>query len=901
MSKGSESKELIKPSARHTLKTFDLIFDQVSQKLGQEDHPSVHVFINEQDFTNDKAQKNLDHIRADKKIALRALFSEPAICRIVALDGDGKQLIYYICRTSPTDVNMNEYDAKLASYRSPIGRIASFSAGDEYIFGPPGQEKYFEIVEKIQLRPIRRDLSWDSLNTLYEHVDHGAYSIDSLLALSKERSIEDVEALLDAILANEGESSVAEGLRREVLSKMGLRDQPILDKFQDEIFRENLISQLLITGPPGTGKTTTLIRRLGLKLDSEFLDEDERYLVDKVESESGQNHKTSWLMFTPTELLKQYVKEAFAKENIPAPEQRLKTWSEFRRHLARNVLGILRTSSPGGTFILKDSLSILNDRAFLNPEKWFDDFYDYLQTKLWVRLTDGLDFLSTQESEPIQEITSKLSRSLQRHGMHSLPALYVELFGIGKTIQETIRDLASETEDIIRRNSIDNLSTTKGFFTDLAIFLDSLRDDDSFDEEDDDDVIFAEDEAYEQKEVTTQRDAIRLYSGFLKSYSRAKIQKRKLSNTSKSAKILKWLGEDRLPPDEDLKLIGQHALMQNNLRRFVNPHRDYVRGIAKIYRKFRHDKIQLKEWYSDRPDKNNHISALEVDLVILAVLKNSRNLLNQGYVKRNIEETRFEFIRSVSGEFKNQILVDEATDFSVIQLACMLNLTHPRIESFFACGDFNQRITNWGCRSEEQLAWLSKKIEIKSINISYRQSKKLNDFTNLMVKTVLDGADKVDLPSSNMCDGVAPVLLKKGEDVSGWLKERIVEIERSLKKLPSIAVLVNSEAMVTSLASELNDKLSEENIQSVACPSGQVMGNDNDVRVFDIQHIKGLEFEAVFFIGIDELAQEKPDLFDKYLYVGATRAATYLGMTCQNGLPDRLSHLEPEFLESFIG
>ena len=28
----------------------------------------------------------------------------------------------------------------------------------------------------------------------------------------------------------------------------------------------------------------------------------------------------------------------------------------------------------------------------------------------------------------------------------------------------------------------------------------------------------------------------------------------------------------------------------------------------------------------------------------------------------------------------------------------------------------------------------------------------------------------------------------------------------------------------------------------------------NDVRVFDIQHIKGLEFEAVFFVGVDRLA-----------------------------------------------
>jgi hypothetical protein len=59
--------------------------------------------------------------------------------------------------------------------------------------------------------------------------------------------------------------------------------------------------------------------------------------------------------------------------------------------------------------------------------------------------------------------------------------------------------------------------------------------------------------------------------------------------------------------------------------------------------------------------------------------------------------------------------------------------------------------------------------------------------------------------------------------------------------------------------------LGEHNIQVVACPQGRVMGQNNDVRVFDVQHIKGLEFEAVFFIAIDRLATLQPKLFDKYL------------------------------------
>ena len=69
------------------------------------------------------------------------------------------------------------------------------------------------------------------------------------------------------------------------------------------------------------------------------------------------------------------------------------------------------------------------------------------------------------------------------------------------------------------------------------------------------------------------------------------------------------------------------------------------------------------------------------------------------------------------------------------------------------------------------------------------------------------------------------------------------------------------------------------------------------MRVFDIQHIKGLEFEAVFFIGIDQLAEQTPTLFDKYLYVGTTRTASYLGISCEGALPQAIDSLREHFTD----
>lgn len=91
----------------------------------------------------------------------------------------------------------------------------------------------------------------------------------------------------------------------------------------------------------------------------------------------------------------------------------------------------------------------------------------------------------------------------------------------------------------------------------------------------------------------------------------------------------------------------------------------------------------------------------------------------------------------------------------------------------------------------------------------------------------------------------------------------------------------------------LTKKLKQISLRATPCADGQSLGNQSDIRVFDVQHIKGLEFEAVFFVGVDGLAEANPRLFERFLYVGATRAATYLGMVCHEKLPARLESIRP--------
>ena len=52
---------------------------------------------------------------------------------------------------------------------------------------------------------------------------------------------------------------------------------------------------------------------MGQKLDASFLSPDEQRVAAAASRATGTAHADSWIMFTPTELLKQYLKEAFAR------------------------------------------------------------------------------------------------------------------------------------------------------------------------------------------------------------------------------------------------------------------------------------------------------------------------------------------------------------------------------------------------------------------------------------------------------------------------------------------------------------------------------------------------------------------------------------------------------------
>jgi len=888
-----ESRKHIEQVAGEALAQLESIAETAKNKLHDGRTLGSDALASINTMTSSSAIQRLDQISQANRESYQVLVAEPAIARVVVADEEGEEKTYYICRTTPVSGFPN-----LASYRAPVGRLASLAIGAEFTL-PNGT--VVEVLERAQLRPNALADGWDSRDTVVEAENFGPFTIESLRALLTEVAGEEVtEDILGQLLAEETvKANIIDGVRRSVITKMGLRDQPILDQYQDEIFRLPLDKRLLILGPPGTGKTTTLIRRLGQKLDTAFLEEGEQRLVETVASAQGIAHANSWLMFTPTELLKQYLKEAFAREGVPASDLRIRTWQDYRRELARNAFGILRTASGGGTFVLKDGLTSLSETALERPIQWFDDF-DAWQRKAYVQeLHDAATQLHDAKTPEVLSLGARLQDILSPAADGALAAMFGSLAVEIAKVQALVSSMKEGSDAKIKAALNLQLNRNRAFLDELAHVIDSLQQapNDADDQDDPD--------ADEEEDATGPRTgraaALNAYMQAVRAQARAAASKRTVSKASRNGKIIEWLG-DRGLTEADRAEVGASLLVQASARRFVNPVKRYLDGIPKRYRAFRRERQSANTWYRHEGFEARDIHPLELDIVLLSILRAAGDLISRPNVQRDIDSPAWSSLQPILGHYRNQILVDEATDFSPIQLSCMAALAHPRLHSFFACGDFNQRLTTWGARSADDLKWVFADFDIKEITVSYRQSKQLNDLARAMIRAVGGTEQDASLPANMDSVGVAPALLEhatNAETIVGWLADRVREIERFVGQLPSTAIFVNTEDDVARVADALNAALAEHNIQVIACREGQAVGQESNVRVFDIQHIKGLEFEAVFFVGIDQLATLHPALFDKYLYVGTTRAATYLGVTCQGTLPSAIESLRTHFCQDW--
>ena len=466
-----DTEKQIRPIADESLTTFSNVAEAAKARLADASSVSnAGAFASINTFTDTEILRNRQRITDANIEGYRVLTRQPANARVVITDEDGQKTTYYFSRAAP--VLLGGEGIVFASYRSPVGRLAALSIGSEHTLTRDGRPVSVQVQERARFQPIQTHNEWDAHNSILEGDTYGPLTIVSLRNLVG-RLDDDVDVnALKSLLAEEYVAiNVREGIRRGIIRKMDLRDQPILDEYQDDIFRRPLNSRLLLLGAPGTGKTTTLIRRLGQKLDATYLDEDERVALQSATHYGDEaGYARSWILFAPTDLLKLYVKEAFNREGIPAPDDRISTWADCREGLARNEFGFLRSAVGTSSLVMTDNAATLAPGTEVDQISWFMDFYHWQQANFWEDLHTSAQKLSQTPAQNLAKLGSTMLSVLNAAGPTPPVGTFVSLMASAGDIKTLVDTMKESTDTRIRGVLNLQVNRDKHFLDEMVTF-----------------------------------------------------------------------------------------------------------------------------------------------------------------------------------------------------------------------------------------------------------------------------------------------------------------------------------------------------------------------------------------------------------------------------------------------
>lgn len=911
--------------------------------------------MNVQTQVNDHLQVSEDVLaRRMRENAKRIRF--PAFCRIEAVDEKGTTHVFWLVERTTGNLRVQRSwtgtalgattDGQALGEGIEVSKNAPFGVLLDSLSEQPGallplntaQERAFgslQIVATAFYRPVQDDaqdgaillqeiegLNFESLRLLVQEL-RGAE--DEIEELRRQQLIaEDTDHILEQL--REKEAAAKKLLERKkqrirhIIAEATLRNQPKLDAEQVRVKQLQLLrGGLIIDGGPGTGKTTTLIDRINFLTDAAIRE----HGVDVTDEEFERltNPDTGYLLFTPNELLMHYLRDAMNAKGLIADRRMVKTWADFREVLALRF-GFLTADAASSPFLRDRRAFRKNVHVFDLDRPNMASFAGTIQDKFVEALGEphlrllNVDADQTADPATFRTIVDAVIEAIENPSLEGWIKLFHLLYDryrdkvseAGTQSQDQLRRITARIQAKLRADA-QLLEQVRGMlFQDTPEEPEEELEEEAEETEDQEDVVTTD-----GREAPSEEE--RIYRVL-----RTMVRKLALRKGDKSVRLTKRERDlrqllDGLIDEEAIDKLAPILLYAERLRPAVaGPERNVLNQIRRFYKDLRRRHLDALEPYLhtsgkaqvERSAKNQNkpLAPDELDLLIYLTLKTIRTFTR--VATRRYGSSNHPSIAAFKDEYREIVAVDEATDFTAMQLACMAMLANPRHGCVTLSGDLMQRMTSTGLQDWEEFEILASDIGISSVErteltYSYRQSPRLLDLTKKLWQA-RTGKEPPYRSPFDASEHDPPPLVFEHDDLEAtadWLAQRIVEIRKSYDEqgvIPTIAVFVPDEEQIDPVAEAIEDSLYlGQNINIERCKDGKVLGSHAKVRVFNVAHIKGLEFEAAFFVHLDQVAVRYPDLTDRMLYVGLSRASLYLGVTVEQAFPDVLAPFETSF------
>ena len=684
-----------------------------------------------------------------------------------------------------------------------------------------------------------------------------------------------------------------------------LRFNPILDPIQNRIKTFNLFdgTTIVIDGGPGTGKTTTMIQRLKYLTDWDAIEEDYINSSNLYQLSAAQRdhlheaikEQRDWLFFSPSKLLKEYLSDAMNREGLVNTNAKVWHWAEYRNKVLRENYLLIDPSNDNSPF--KSSRS--EKPLFYNNEAIINGFLVFLLDS-FKQIVSRFPKIEDEEKNYLW-MSIALNIKKRFDGCESFTMQqFAQLFNsLEQTYSKDCRELLAENRHLV--NSISDeiylISKDNESIYDQLVSLANVQiveqTDDVEEEQDGGDYIEIEITEADSQIISMIRSWFKRYC-----YSKKNSEIRLTSRQMKlSDLLLPLLREEHI---KQMDRVGELALFEQYAKYTRGIRSNLFGGFAAKYKRFRRqalankdnswDLTELESLLKRREGKELHPQEQSlligcINNLVKMVLKISREPINHPFV-----DAYKEIARPIIG-------IDEATDFCECDIYAMQSLLYNDYNSLTLCGDLMQRLTETGITSWDKIKPILPGMVPVEMQTSYRQSTSLLNVAKALYKDTIgeEPSYKAYMKSKKVPSPMAFVSSDESKKIK-WIEERIDKVYKAYgKRLPSIAIFLNNKNDIKPFVEALRDTdfIFDAGIEIVDGSEGNVLASSNQIRVYPIDVVKGMEFDVVFFHNIDNASVDST-LIKRYIYVGVSRAAFFLGVTFtkEEGNEDLIKYFE---------